>query len=356
MYASKVRGRGTPKRLGKLVRTPVIAPDGVIFMSSRSFEIGESIPYIPFEEGEEKPILQKFLAVNKRVLELHAKAITKSSERLTKTRFIHEVKKVAKNSNKSISVCKVNIPVELVRQINDLFQYEWRMITGYSKLLQQQAWKVHRRFRIDLEDLVSEGSMALVRALWTYARPDVKFITYAAWIIHRQLRMYASKDKPLSHLTVNDIKLQTMMRQKAREVNGPATFDELVEKMKLSPEQCVALERSLTKVIHESHLDNSNSVRRPEHGFSLFDLVGKKDDHSSLEIEEILSKIELTDWERSVVTACMQNSDKNGWQEEVARKNINPITGKRYSRRAPAIAMKRIREKILEVYSDAKVA
>jgi hypothetical protein len=56
----------------------------------------------------------------------------------------------------------------------------------------------------------------------------------------------------------------------------------------------------------------------------------------------------FTDWEKAVLQAAMEGS--YGWQTTVAKEYVNPETGTTYSRAAPAIALGRIRDKVMEIY------
>jgi hypothetical protein len=57
----------------------------------------------------------------------------------------------------------------------------------------------------------------------------------------------------------------------------------------------------------------------------------------------------LSEWEQAVLSAAMEG--EYGWQARVAADHINPETGKPYSRMAPAVAINRIKEKVLSYYS-----
>jgi hypothetical protein len=180
------------------------------------------------------------------------------------------------------------------------------------------------------------------------------------------LLKFSNADKPLSHWTNADSKLFGQYTNKLREMeqrtdegraHGAVTFDQLVDEMGLNADQRLTLQRMLSGVVQAS---NFTPPGGDEDGFDYTSLakqipVETLDPDQRKALEAVADG--LGPWEKAVFDAFVESHPADrGWKTEVARKNVNPDTGLPYTRPAPALALKRISEKVLEVYEGPQKA
>ena len=81
--------------------------------------------------------------------------------------------------------------------------------------------------------------------------------------------------------------------------------------------------------------------------------ISLEDDELHLDLDQReaveRARARMSEFENAVLDAYL-NDGTWGWQSRVAEQNINPVTGKSYSRAAPAVMWPRIVRMILEEY------
>jgi hypothetical protein len=117
--------------------------------------------------------------------------------------------------------------------------------------------------------------------------------------------------------------------------------------------------RMLSRVIHESAINDSHDdTGEFAHNQDITwfekpvaETVTMDEDEKGI-VQDAIADANLTDWEKTVLEAFLNaTDDKTGWQTDVAKNHINPLTGEAYTRAAPAVAFKRAMTKLRELYS-----
>ena len=227
---------------------------------------------------------------------------------------------------------------------------------------------------IDYDDLESEGIIALLNSIYCYGgkprkKKLPKFITYAHWGVYNRIMTKYLRSTPFSGLTSNG-ELMVQYEALKRELNRHVGFDEAVSIMELDEKQSEVLLRMLVIITNRcamktdeegiDYVDLSKTFAGPSN--SQFEIRGHKSGRPVYTQTELIEpdmliaveQTELSDWERSVFKAYLEGG--NGWATQVASEHINPITGVQYSRAAPKVVLKRVKEKILDTYNGMREA
>jgi RNA polymerase sigma factor (sigma-70 family) len=245
-----------------------------------------------------------------------------------------------------IAIEGVNIPKVDVAKIFAVKEFEGIVVQGYYKLVYRVMHKVERDSYLSEEDCASYGMIGLLQALYQFnVTKKVKFITYATWVIRRHIQRALNRAKRNYPWSQRMLDLWQKFEQTKRDLNRPCNFEEVVSIMNLNKKERAALEAACRKMIGQSNVKEEDNGQR----FGIENLPAPTKTHQ-LDADQLASveQANLSDWEKNVLMAYL--SGGRGWQTEVAKNNINPETGKPYSRMAPHIAMDRIREKIMGIY------
>jgi DNA-directed RNA polymerase specialized sigma24 family protein len=248
-------------------------------------------------------------------------------------------------------------PILEVRAIQDL------VLAGVSKLIAKLAGGASARRTssqtegVRFEDLYNEGVLVAINCVYCYTKPSTKFSTFVTHAIRRMYMNLNRANKPLSHWTNDESALFAKYentRRAAEQEQGAVTFDELVRMMRIGDKDRVTLQDMLKGVIRQSDLTTSSEDAVEDFSALAVQKVSEKLDPDQ---REALQKANLDDWEKAVLAAYLEApAGHTGWRTEVARKHINPLTNKPYSRPAPAIALRRIAAKVQAVYGKNAAA
>lgn len=261
----------------------------------------------------------------------------------------------------------VEVDEQTLGYIKDVRNIEKFLLYGYSRVIAQYAHKWKGKSPLTFLDLYSEGTLALLKAIYlfgTKSKADgnhAYFQTYATCLIFTRVQTAVVRSMPSTDL----LRRYEEMRLS---FNGPVSLDECCIKMKLNSNQVRQLFQMLVQVYNSSSIQTNTdddtelndysqlSVNANGIGHTKFEIAGRCQ-HSPVyrstdlfepDMLTAVKQTELTDWEQTVLDAFLKGG--HGWQTEVAKSMINPLTGKEYSRRAPAVAMESIKNKILATY------
>ncbi len=223
------------------------------------------------------------------------------------------------------------------KEVASVNEIEEEVVIGCQNLVNKLAWEYSRyksNLQQDFEDASSEANVALLHAVRGYLG-GVKFMTYAHNAISNVLKTFSGTKNYKLKNAYEKMKLE-LENHKSRTFS----FDEVCENMLLTDKEknILAKCQSVTLIgIDILEMDCSDDSRSP------YDQLVQS------ELSEVVEKVNLDDWEKTVLNAFLtSSSNKSGWQTEIANNTINPKTNKPYSRRAPHLAMERIKEKIRE--------
>jgi len=317
-------------------------------------------------DSSRKLVLEQIMTVGNEALhKAHAVARkTLDNVRYPRSSFRKDLfAKMDANKGNAIKLHGAKLSVNDVTSIQCVREIEWDVLCGYSRLIEHHANKFSRnRNGLEFSDLYQDGTIALQAAVYGYKHANrgsgtvIKFITYAHHVIYRKMVAATLKCTPLSPSSDKARKLLRGFKCAKKDLNGPATFDEVVMQMGLSQDQIGSLQAMLRKVVSASMVTNTEESKSDYSVLSV---------ESQNEVPEKLDEIQkqaifnagLNAWEQTVLKAFLAAAPgEHGWKTEVASKTINPVTGKKYSRMAPLLAMRRIKEKIINAYTELKEA
>ena len=141
-------------------------------------------------------------------------------------------------------------------------------------------------------------------------------------------------------------KLYLRYEEKRWQMGYNASFDEITSSLDMTQAQICKLQSAMASVMQPLTANDDEDCHYDD--YAVQKVVVKLDPDQKQAIKDA----NLNQWEHAVLEGFL--SGHWGWQSEVALNNINPITGKPYSRRAPFVALERIKEKIMRVYEKNK--
>lgn len=314
------------------------------------------VPYVPLTEELLERYGKTMVHGNTILDRWHKEVAAKVEGRYNKTMFRTELLRQDPDCNAKIH--GVVIPQPDVEAVFAVKKIETPIYLGHTFLIAKIASNFAKKGGGSIEDLHQEGSFALLAAIYGYCKPNIKFVTYATHVIQRRLLNYINEQRPLSHWTNNEIKLFRDFGETRKE---GLSFDDAAEIAGLSDRQKASLQAMMIQVYRSSEL--AINENREGEGEADYSVLGRKPVETEAEtlltdahwaafnqIGPILEQQE-DKWEAIVWKAYCESGGQRGWQTGVAERTINPKTKEPYSRRAPFVAMERIREKILNLFA-----
>jgi hypothetical protein len=313
------------------------------------------IPFVPLSADALEANLKIMRKGNVILKRWHKLVAEKVEGRYNRTKFRTALFK--QDSDCNAVLYGIVIPQSDVEAIFAVKKIETAMYLGHTRLIAKEAAAFSRKSGVSFTDLHQEGSFALLNAIYGYDKEAIKFITYATKCINTRLLNYSNEQRPLSHWTNNEMKLF----RDFKEIRKDLSFDEAADSAGLTDKQRASLQSMMIQVYRQSEILNlGEEQRRNVRECKDYSVLG----HKAIESEAVLTEAHWAafnsigpildgqddKWEATVWKAYCESEGQRGWQTEVADKNINPKTQQPYSRRAPFVAMDRIREKILTLY------
>lgn len=323
------------------------------------------IPYVPLTGAQKRDFKEIMVDGNTTLREVHQEV--KEKTQITRTVFLQELFGRVGQNARAVQMYGVRIPKSSISKILAVKGIEWPTMCGYSIMVEKEARKMRRTIGKDtnggtVEDFYQEGLLGLIRSLYFFARPNIKFITFATHSVRRAMLKLGNRNNPFGHWTNAAIEIHARYQQAKAELNGPTTFDEVVDYAGLDRKEQQTLERLLLKVHNYSDLESKQS----DEDLDLYDVIEPATIVEGIEPDEyavvqakredgMIVRIEndnLTQWEQAVFNAWLtwNGSKLEGWQTEVAKQHINPQTGEHYSKAAVPYALQRAVEKIKSQY------
>jgi len=319
-------------------------------------------------EAEEKQLAAIMAAGNTVLKESHEKAPSFSGSRCD---FRKELFRATKNwKDGLVRVEGVLIWSADLRKIKEVEKNQYRIIQGVSNFMLEMSKKWKNRTGHSIGENYDEAVLSVINCIYCYTDTTVKFCTYAGNAITKRFIGLQRCNKSTSHWTnvanklYGDYEKFRQVAEQQRDENGnphgALTFDEIAKMMKLNDEQRSTLQAMFSGVINHSEMQGVN-----DEGVTDYTSNRQGIDHEEqasfldLDQREVLAQVndELDDWEKAVLKAWLESSsDNHGWRTIVAGENINPNTGRNYSRAAPSIALERVKEKILRKYNELNAA
>ena len=316
------------------------------------------MPYHPLTK-DRKDVLGKIMRKGNCILrDLHVQVLEVTGmqhKKYTRAMLRDELVKAMKTGAVT-SIRGVYIPSESAAALRAVTNIVDEVLMGYTRMVEKLAYRyaiAHPTTIMAFQDYYDEGIMGLMNAVYYYTNTDVAFMTYVYHCVRRRLANAVNKMNPLSPWTNEARRLHMLYEEARSEFNGPATFEDVVSYLGFDADERDAVQATLIDVFRGSEVGTGADADSSDSGVAFEALaVGDhiRTQHALLDPDQraAVEAADLTDFERAVLVAFQ--GGERGWQTQVAKSHINPNTGKPYSRRAPALVLPRIIEKIREIY------
>jgi len=312
----------------------------------------DDIVKLPFIElsAKEKAETQAIMAAGNNILARHHEKakLVKGAEYSRRDFRIALFAKMDETPGQSVNIFGFLVPKRDLASIQAIRDIEYKLLCGYTGIIAKIANSIWRHERsstkMEFGDFYNEGIVALTNAIYYYTEPDKQFSTYSQWVIYRELTLAANKGKPLSHWSTRARKMVMAYEAAKNQFNGPVTFEQVVAKMGLSPQQASILNDLMVRVLNESALESGNDDGDE---LALASLVSEDSYMPDLDLQNALKTVRRglkTQFEIDIYN-CLLN---DGNLTEVA--NSHGVT----RQRAHQIAV-RIRERLKAAYDPELV-
>jgi hypothetical protein len=342
----------------------------------------DTIPNCPVTKKKMREHEETMVAGNVVLKRLHGRIKERAGgKKYSRAKFRRDVFNIQRQEDGRIKVFGLLVPKCDLDKIHAVKNIEWDVICAFSRLVHQLAERWSRRssdLTVSYADLYDEASFSLFHAVYYYTgftkkNKRVSFCTYCYHAINNRLITVCSRTRSTSPLSHDAVELFDQYQVAKRGMNRPANFDEIVECMGIGPDQRNTLEAMLISVFHQGVMETRIVSRTGESGND-FSKLGLKfagmdgsvawrvTGHSGrygttfqttepdFDLKRAVTDVNLSELEQAVLIEFLTNP-KSGWMSRVAE-NINPKTGKPYSRMAITLAWRRAKQKILDAYSN----
>jgi len=227
-----------------------------------------------------------------------------------------------------------------------------KVIAHHIRLVTKIAANYCRKFNVDdkkRQDVVSEGTFALMKALYSYTKISVRFSTFAHLIVQNALNDYfRTQQNGLSAVSKKSIRLNNEVEAHRWAGNHHFSFDE------------AAIDLGFDDNDIKCALDGKRSARymsgfSSEDDFSILDNVVDKPDEK-IDCDSLLATAfrdcPLTDLERIVMDTAVE--PYLGWRVDIGKNHRNS-DGKERSVQHIVVVLKRAQGKVQNYYKQLTV-
>lgn len=309
------------------------------------------VPYTKLNSIQEAFCLDKLVECNKLIKRWATYFGNKQQQKFRKNLFnsvkkpdlMVEMKKIIPaefHSEFSVD-CKVILAVHASPEVSlDGNTVEFAMICSYSALARKHAKKHYKQNKdtitISLGDYLDEAYISLIDCVYGYSDRAIAFSTYCWKAMKNRMNKTTNHQNAFCPLTNPHIKLVQKYEEKRKTYNDHVTFDEVTLALGLSEKDTKTLASIMAKVYNESSMKvSSNSDDNVTNDYTYLSGSARNEDEifknmTRLGVQNAISVANLTEFEMKVLRASME--EPWGWQTELADNNINPKTGKPYTK------------------------
>ena len=294
-----------------------------------------------------KPAMESKLAEQRLALANKSTALTcfaPDTKKVGKSLFVAAVFKAMQGQTKSVSVFGVTVSADDAAKILRAKAIEFEVLEAYEFLLKRHARiytniaKSVGQTSVDFDDLFDEARLKLLNCIYFFQFNESrnnKFTTLLVSALKRHLGRFINSTNLLGGLSNNAIELLNRASAAKVEENRPMTFDELSEKLNLS-----AAEREMLEDVNRHVCVRSSLTKNEKDAISQLSAKGTEQIINIL--PELMEKAKLDPFAKMCVTTwAAAGTDDWGWALKLANEQINPVTGKHYSKMAPLTAVRR---------------
>lgn len=246
----------------------------------------------------------------------------------------------------------VEVPKEVVTKAQIVKDMEVRFLAAFVNLIYKLANRWQRRSEggvyIEFDDLENEGYVGLSNAIFGFNRPDIKFMTYFHHAISNQMGVAINKARYNFPWPRSLRKLFSRYEEACRKSPG-LNFDEIVERLKFTDEQCQQVLTGMIAIIPASSiqgdltiLSRQGTMKSDENDYTAESVKNthyRPAERLEPDQKEAIAAANLNEWEQAVLEGFL--SGHWGWKSEVAKR-----FGK--SRMMPIHTLRAVKEKILK--------
>jgi DNA-directed RNA polymerase specialized sigma subunit len=259
-----------------------------------------------------------------------------------------------------------------IRQINPVFRFKKRDRTAEEALLESYAalakfyakrWTIEENpSGLSFADYLQEAYMTILEAIWQWDKPERADLTTFVWYsIRNRFSAVTNRGNLLCPYTNEDLKLVVQFEKGLATINGPSTFEETIKKLNMTEEEGKYLLSIMTKVYSENQFSRGDKENESSpHSIGNDYTMCRKgiDNEKSVDtlaeqerVDRIIAQANLTPLEKKVFEQAMEPF--YGWQTEFAKENINPESGKPYTRARIGQILKNAQMKLEKVVEKA---
>lgn len=269
-----------------------------------------------------------------------------------------------KQPNSSVFVANITIEKEDVEKIVFAKSLEGEVISSFSRMFYKIASKwtrINNDVCLSVEDLESEAIQAALVAMYGYTDTDYAISTYLYKCVSNKIRNVCNSTNQLSNLGSNAISIKRKYEEAKAKFEGNKNFDEIVQSLDLTEKEMKILKSTFSKVLNCSDLSGEDKVNPLDYtsigkkfsgicGEVEYSCVSNGNNFTIRNIESndksiSLNLEEFTELEKIVLEGFMTSNNNLGIGS-LAKKLVNPKTGKPYSRMAITYAWRRVKDKI----------
>ena len=306
-----------------------------------------TLPYIPLSEDRKDELAKIMQSGNKVLKRLYEQVVEKTgmgTKTYSRATFRDELVSAMKKGQVN-SIRGMEINSEDLAKIQAVTDVSMELLCGYTRCIEKLSYLhayAHPNAIMGFQDYYDEGIIGAINAIYYYTNTNVSFFTYLYHCVRRKLANSVNKNNPLSPWSNKARKLHMLYEEARAEFNRPVTFDEVANYLGFNDEERAEVQATLVEVYHGTGLSKNQCVENPTDVMDLDQLavIQELRTHRPLLNEDqrdVVRETTLTYFENEVFKA-FQNP-YSGWQVDVARDNINPGTGKPYSRQAVQLAL-----------------
>jgi RNA polymerase sigma factor (sigma-70 family) len=331
------------------------------------------INYIQMSKERSSAIQAKLSESNKILENYYSKisGLSKAGLRLVggkkfnKMNFVNKIIEESKKSpNSSIFVANLTIEKEDVEKIVFAKTLEEEIISSFSRMFYKIAnkWtRINKDICLSVEDLESEAIQAALVAMYGYTDTDYAISTYLYKCVSNKIRNLCNRTSQLSNLGSNAISIKRKYEEAKAKFEGSKNFYEIVNSLNLNEKETRILKSTFSKVLNCSDLSSEEKVNPLDYtslgkkfsgigGELEYSCVSNGNNFTIRNIESNDKTIDLnleefTELEKIVLEGFMTSNNNLGIGS-LAKKLVNPKTGKPYSRMAITYAWRRVKDKI----------
>lgn len=267
---------------------------------------------------------------------------------------ITQYESVTSSGNGVLEMHGTCIPNEVVDGIRTLRSQEYRIMTGYSKLVYRESRRWFKSSMIDetFGDFYDECVMAAMNAIYNYSKIETQFSTYLTTTIYNHMLHFVN-ERINGKLNQEDIDLVVRYRNMEKQINGPKRFDDICDLLNFSQSDRNSLNKAMGTIRCQSQI-TTDEVDSPNDFIDSF----PEPEQLRLDIDQqaAIANAPLTEWERTVLEAFIASEGRSGCLSEIAGKTINPKTNKPYSRASAGQVLASAFEKVQMYYKQGAAA